>query len=157
MSELFVRISKFNGEIFNKDQSENCFLNEDYFVSYDFGSKFIEDKICVNNDNFIIVLDGVIFNCAELKQKYSSDWDVTIEKMYLEYGDTFFNEFRGSFCGVLYNKKTKKWIIYSDHIGSKHVYYAVFNDYVVISSNIAKLYDFFKINNIQYSSSNTIN
>lgn len=62
--------------------------------------KFENDKILYQNEQYIVLIDGVILNLLNLKQKYlSNDLGELAIKMYENSGETFFNEFRGNFCG----------------------------------------------------------
>lgn len=63
--------------------------------------KFEQDKIFEEDDDFIVVLDGVILNKINLDKRH--DWYQTIISLYIEKGDTFFNDFRGSFSGILHD------------------------------------------------------
>ena len=113
--------------------------------------KFENDKVFVENKSFLVILDGVILNKIELEQKFpSSAWHETITKIYLLKGETFFNEFRGSFSGVLYDKEKGKWIIFSDQIGTKFIYYTVSQGIFFCSSMIKDVYSFLQQNNIDY-------
>jgi len=95
------------------------------------------DKINYEDDKFIIVIEGIILNKKEL---ISHHWLDTLKKLYLEYGETFFKKFRGSFSGFLYDKENDKWIIFTDHIGSKRVYYTkISNECYVFSSKIKEI------------------
>lgn len=63
----------------------------------------------------------------------------------------FFNEFRGSFSGLVYDKQSDCLQIYTDHIGSKQVFYSQTNKGFCFGSEINFLTEFYKNNNIQYS------
>ena len=112
--------------------------------------KFEQDKIFEEDDDFIVVLDGVILNKINLDKRH--DWYQTIISLYIEKGDTFFNDFRGSFSGILHDKKKRRTIIFSDHIGTKFLYYSLLdNGTIICSSMIRYVYDYFKMNHITYS------
>lgn len=123
----------------------------DYIAINHMIDKFKEDKICYIDDNYLVMLDGVVFNKNYLKNFYHCDWIRTIIKMYEDKGNTFFDYFRGSFSGVLYDKYKDTLILFSDHIGSKFIYYLNQDDFSIMSSFIPNIYEFLKKTNTYYS------
>ena len=71
--------------------------------------------------------------------------------MYLRNGETFFNEFRGSFSGAFYDKQKDKWLIYTDHIGDKQVFYTKTPDGYLFGSEIGFLVETRKKNGLPVS------
>jgi asparagine synthase (glutamine-hydrolysing) len=113
--------------------------------------KFENDKIFIDNESYLLILDGVILNKKDLERKWiSNSWFETIVQIYKNKGDTFFNEFRGSFSGVLYDKAKEKWIIFSDQIGTKFLYYTLSGNTFFCSSMIKDVYAFLQQNDIHY-------
>jgi asparagine synthase (glutamine-hydrolysing) len=112
--------------------------------------KFLDDKIFSETDDFLIVTEGVILNKKELEIKYGypGNFKECIITMYKKKGETFFNEFRGSFSGLFYDKKKDNWFIYTDHIGDKQVFYAQLNKGILFGSEPGFLAETLKINNI---------
>ncbi len=95
----------------------------EYDLEVVLNGKFKEDECYFENERFVVVLTGVILNKKIfLESKVEQSWEEVIINLYLQKGDCFYNEFRGSFCGVFLDKMNGKWIIYQDHIGSKNVY-----------------------------------
>ena len=100
----------------------------DYIAYKDFkvknfsNHKFENDNIFLETNDYIIVLKGVILNKKALLAP-SLNWEATITSLYLKEGNGFFKKFRGSFCGALYDKKKDKWLVFTDHIGSKSLFY----------------------------------
>ena len=114
--------------------------------------KFDQDKICADTDDFIIIIDGVILNKHELMSStQADDWVSTVIKLYFAHGEAFFQVFAGSFAGILYDKKNKKHVIFSDHIGTKYLYYTFVNGILCCSSLIKNVYDFLKQEKINYA------
>lgn len=100
-------------------------------------NKFLYDKVFAENKNLLLVVDGVILNSRELTLKYrSKNFTECVEKMYYDEGETFFNAFRGSFSGVIYDKIENKWIIYTNHTGDKQVFYSQLNDTLLFGSEM---------------------
>jgi asparagine synthase (glutamine-hydrolysing) len=112
-------------------------------------NKFENDKIFIHTEEFIVVLEGVILNKKQLKPEDKS-WYNCIVQLYKEGGNDFFKVFRGSFSGALFDKIANKWIIYTDHIGSKHLYYYRDRSNFFLSSEISGIYNVLKQNNISY-------
>lgn len=57
-------------------------------------------------------------------------------------GGGWINELRGSFAGVLYDKKEQEIVIFSDQIGSRFLYYTKVNDTFYVSSLMDDVYRF---------------
>lgn len=103
-------------------------------------NKFMNDRIFLDNPDYVILVEGVVLNNHQLMAKYSANsWEHCVQLMYLRNGETFFNEFRGSFSGILYDKREEKWLIYTDHIGDKQVFYTETPDGYVFGSEIGFL------------------
>lgn len=117
--------------------------------------KFERDKLFAENENFIILLDGVILNRIELITQYhrvmdDSQWLNTIIQLYRERGDEFFSVLRGSYSGALYDKSADKWIIFCDHVGSKYTYYAKVGDFFCCGEEMGQMYQLLRDNKITY-------
>lgn len=110
-------------------------------------NKFMNDKLFVESKDLLIVIEGVVLNNHLLMKQYQTDsWQQCVEKMYSQCGDTFFNEFRGSFSGLLYDKQSNKWIVYTDHIGDKQVFYTQTPTGYIFGSEIGFLAETRKLN-----------
>ncbi|GHT67116.1 hypothetical protein AGMMS50239_29730 [Bacteroidia bacterium] len=146
-----------NGKYTNnqtKNEKYNCdSINKiDYSCHKLMVKKFEKDKIFAENDLYLIIIDGVVLNKIELERKYiSGSWFETVVSIYISKGDCFFSEFRGSFAGVLYDKKKDKWIVFSDHIGTKFIYYTHYSNIFFCSSMIKDVYFFLQQNKIHYN------
>ncbi|MFY9357326.1 MAG: asparagine synthase [Defluviitoga tunisiensis] len=114
--------------------------------------KFKKDKVFTEDDEYIIITEGVILNSLKLIEKYkTSNFKNAIISMYRKNGETFFEEFRGSFSGLFYDKKKDKWIIYTNHIGDKQIFYYKMRDRVIFGSEINYLVSYMKNNKISYT------
>lgn len=86
--------------------------------------KFRDDKVFLEDEDLFICTEGIILNAKELRNKYSVSSNFTLLKyLYKNFGVNFPSELRGSFSGVIYDKKKDLWLIYTDQIGSKWVFY----------------------------------
>lgn len=130
---------------------ESTVEEDDFFVHQRTINKFNNDKLFINNNNYFYILDGVILNKKSLENKYSSEWEDVFIQMYKKNGDNFFKDFRGSFAGALFDKKNKKWIIFTDHIGSKHIYFSTNELNMIFSTDISLIYNYLKQNDITFS------
>ena len=111
------------------------------FVAEQFtNTKFLNDKILEENADFIIGTEGVILNLTDLKKKFDAEntFDLII-KMYLSENDNFVKELRGDFSGFIFDKKAEKWLIFTNHTGSKRVFYFENNDYFIFSSELKEI------------------
>ncbi|MCQ9070332.1 hypothetical protein [Vibrio alginolyticus] len=100
-------------------------IDNDIQISKDRKSKFYKDSILIDNEAILLFIDGVVLNKSELSDRYDGElsWENVVINLYKDFGDDFFSLFRGSFQGVILSKENDKTIIFSDHIGSKPIYY----------------------------------
>ena len=103
--------------------------------------KFEADKVFENSDDLIMILDGVVLNKQDLFKKYDvSCISELIRKLYSTRED-FFSEFRGPFCGALYDKKKRCFVIFTNQTGEKAVYYRYDNNSFAAGTNLGLLCD----------------
>ena len=113
--------------------------------------RFKSDKVFYEDDDFILILDGVVLNRLEiLLSTRRRNWEECLIERYRQDGNVFFASLRGSFSGALLNKKSSEWVFFTDHLGSKFIYYLKYKNTFVVSSNISDLYKFLLRNNIPY-------
>lgn len=148
-SALLGQISSLN---FTSQSNSNGILKSDNYICFNnMINKFQNDKLFQEDDNYLIILDGVVLNKHQVMSKYKGlSWFEVVIKLYQQ-SDTFFDEFRGSFSGVLYDKQRDRYIIFSDHIGTKFIYYTHTRDNLFVSSMMSEVYSFLKQNNIPYN------
>ena len=132
------------------------FENSTYQVERRVISKFMNDRLFVDNEDYLIVVEGVVLNNHELIEEYNaSTWYDTIILMYNALGDAFFKDFRGSFSGIFYDKKQDKWLVYTNHIGDKQVFlYKLSDNDFLFASEIGFIVDTLKKNKIEISVNN---
>ncbi|WP_283642103.1 hypothetical protein [Croceibacter atlanticus] len=112
-------------------------------------NRFLNDKCFVETEDFIIVLEGVIYNKKEILID-SLTWAESLINLYKIKGEHFFKTFRGSFSGVLIDKKNNKSYVFTDHLGTKNIYYYKDDESFIVSSEIRDIYKTLKSNNIEY-------
>ena len=127
-------------------------VGDGYRVSWRTCRKFANDKMLVDDDQHVLLLEGVIVNNHSLIERYKSkDWRECVGKMYSELGDVFYKEFRGSFCGFVYDKSSRCWLFFTDHIGDKQVLYTQVGNTFVIGTEVRYLTDVLKANSVRPS------
>jgi asparagine synthase (glutamine-hydrolysing) len=109
--------------------------NEEYsYGEFTYGrsvlSKFLNDRILFEDDDFIIGFEGLFFNKDE-QESFN-----TIKKWYRDKGIDFVKRIKGQFCGFIYDKKKKKLFVYSDHLSTKPLYYYANNELFIFSSEL---------------------
>lgn len=98
--------------------------------------KFEEDKLFFEDEEKIVLLDGVIFNKQELMREYGCDsWKACFNKIFFLSPELFMNELRGSFCGAILCKSSGALMIFENQSGEKPVYYSAQKDFFVIASH----------------------
>lgn len=126
--------------------------NSNYVVFNQMIEKFSDDKLFYDNSRYVLILDGVVLNKSDL---CDVDWPTFVIDCYERNGDSFFSVFRGSFAGALYDKKKKKWIIFTDHLGTKFTYYAYIDGILYCSEMMSMMYTIFMRNNVKYHQDTT--
>jgi len=112
------------------------FVCDSFYVLLKRKMKFYKDIIFFETQRCFFLIEGVILNSLELIKKYKSEsFGETIALMHEKNGDVFFKEFRGSFAGMTYWKNTHKLILYTDHIGSKQIFFSLKDRNLIFSSN----------------------
>lgn len=112
--------------------------------------KFMADRLFAETSNYIVVVEGIVLNNHELMRNYRTEtWLDCIIKMYEQNGEAFYNAFRGSFSGVLYDKQEDKWIVYTCHTGEKQVFYRQVPDGFLITSEMRFMVETMKTNQIR--------
>ena len=95
-----------------------------YTVCHFITQKFERDKICQEDDELLVALEGALLNSRDLQARHAtSDMFQTVKRMYAAGGDEFFRDFRGEFSGLLYDKSRDKWLAFTNQTGMKPVFY----------------------------------
>lgn len=143
---LSIGGAQFRSKEITKNRDFDAIIAEGYTINKFTLKKFEEDKLFVNRDAYVLVIEGVILNKVQLTQGQLS-WEETVISLYRQYGDTFFDQFRGSFSGCLFDKKENKWLIFTDQLGTKPLFYSFSEGQLLLSSEIADLYSIYKASN----------
>lgn len=153
----FVYINKVESNISNLEilsLNQHLIIDEmkykDIYIKRFTNNKFINDKVFVQNDEIIIVIDGVIFNYNKLRKGKEDNADI-VKRLYKEKGNDFFKYFKGEYSGILYDKIKDKTIVYTNHTGSKNIFYYKDDNHFIVSSELKILTQILKKLNIKYS------
>lgn len=118
-----------------------------WFVERRTLDKFLLDKPFYEDEYFILLVEGVVLNRRTIEKRYgATSFTDAIITSYSKNGDTFFNEFRGSFSGLLFDKRKETWVIFTDHIGDKQVFYSEQNGNLIFGSEMGFLVEYCKSN-----------
>lgn len=124
-------------EILQKPEIED---HQSFSLAYSTSTKFEKDKVNFENDDYYIVLDGIVLNQKHLLNSTNQQqWATFLIDLYKHNGDQFFKQLKGSYYGFLFDKKANKWIIFTDHISSKPMYFAEFDNRLFFSNSYTEL------------------
>lgn len=129
--------------------TSNVIKDEDIICESHMINKFNNDKVFFQNEAYIIILDGVVFNKNQLI-KEGENWIQTLVSLYERNGESFFKQLIGSFVGAVYDKRQSKWIVFTDQLGTKFIYYALVDGVFICSQMMDSMYHLLRINNIDY-------
>ncbi|MDB2446712.1 asparagine synthase (glutamine-hydrolyzing) [Candidatus Pelagibacter bacterium] len=108
-----------------------------------------------SSGNFVIILNGEIYNYIELKKKFNiltktnTDTEVLLE-LYKKIGIKCLDELNGMFAFAIYDLNKKKLFCARDPIGVKPFYYSLEGDNFCFSSEVKSINKFYKTKNINY-------
>ena len=154
----YSALLKGYGMTFTSEGTSGRVIQGDGYLCYNnMIEKFKDDKIFFENENYVIILDGVVLNKKQLLtnreggKNLINEWTAYIVSQYENAGPVFFDSLRGSFSGLLYDKRKDLFISFTDHLGTKFIYYVKSNGVLFVSSMISECYAFLKQNNISYT------
>ena len=109
---------------------------ENVYFYYSPLPKFENDHLFYEDEEKIVLLDGVVFNNHELmKSRKCCSWRETMDQMIQENPRTFQKELRGSFCGALLKKGSAEIMIFTNQSGEKTIYYTQQNTLFIAASH----------------------
>lgn len=111
-------------------------------------NKFVEDKVFFQDDKYVIVLDGVVFNKTKIQNNHS--WLNTLINFYEKQGKCWFRDLRGSFSGLFCDKKEQKLYLFVDHISDKPIFYYQSNKSFYFASEQISLANLLRENKVSY-------
>lgn len=110
------------------------------------------------NNRYIIVYNGEVYNFRELQKNYllkesfktTSDTEVIL-KLFIQKGPEFVRLLNGMFAISIYDKEESKLYLFRDHIGIKPIYYYYSNELFVFGSELKSVKLFFNDENLTLS------
>ena len=153
MVGLYISNLKKNNELilpaFNARYIRKRMEYKEWDVQALFLDKFIGDKLFFENEEYIIMTDGVILNSKELCRINMTESFVEYILAKLDNREyLFWKEFRGSFSGAFFIKKEQKWYCFVSQIGDRPLFFYQFDEKVVIASSIKDMTNNFISNKI---------
>jgi len=125
---------------------------ENFSFAYKKFDKFYNDKIFAENDNYIIGIDGVIYNLQSLKKQYAiADYFKLIIHLFEKEKIQFVSKLKGVFSGFVFDKKSKSLLFFNDKAATKQVFYSRFNDNILIAPSLSSIIESKQDINVQSS------
>ncbi len=119
--------------------------NRIHFLDYSTTDKFQEDKLFVNTKDLLFILDGVVLNkTLLLNESHSKNWKQYLIDSYAQNKSLFFDKLKGSYWGVVVDKINGEIVVFSDHIGSKQLFYSGNKNTFIVSNNSHDLTQYLK-------------
>lgn len=104
------------------DRVSESLAYRDLYCARDTLNRFLDDKAFYEDECYIVIIEGVLLNKAELIADGESVAELAI-RLYEQNGCEFFKCFRGSFSGAVYEKKRERWIVFTNHYGDNAVFF----------------------------------
>jgi len=164
----FTGFSNFTKDIYDCDNTVKM-MNKDVAskdMKYIKGRYYKEKNICagyrsdineeqlmtmnIYDNTYMIVYNGKIYNTKEIKENLrknnfsfekNSDTEILL-KGYIHYGTDIVKHINGAFSFAIWNSKKQELFLARDHFGVKPLYYSLFNDNLVFSSEIKTILQF---------------
>lgn len=100
-------------------------------------AKFMQDKSFAETADAVLIMEGYVLNKQQLFSEYRvSSMEQLLWQMYKEKGEQFFADFRGGFSGAIYDKELAKWLIFTNHMGDKAIFYMAGEGYFACGSEL---------------------
>lgn len=114
----------------------------DFIFGYKSFSKFWDDKLFFENEQYVIGLDGVMLNKKSLINQYAADsFKSLIIKLFEQERTNFPNYLRGVFSGFVFEKENQKLFFFNDQVATKQVFYSKQDSELIIAPNLKFITD----------------
>ena len=95
---------------------------------------------------YVVIYNGEIYNFNELSKKFKIDQETSCDteilvELFVLLGASLLDELNGMFAFLIFDKRDHTFFAARDRLGIKPIYYAMQNDYITISSEIAPIID----------------
>lgn len=124
----------------------NVLQKENICCARQTGNKFLNDKIFYEDENYIIITEGVILNLRDLEARNNVK---SLEALIIKLAKKerpFYSLFRGTFSGAVFFKERNEWIIYTGQHGEHNIFYYKTGDKYYIGSEVGYLLEIIKKN-----------
>ncbi|MBO6027232.1 MAG: hypothetical protein J6P73_08310 [Bacteroidales bacterium] len=126
-----------------------CFKHNTLTVTESGTCRFKHDHLCNDTDDTTVVVDGLILNQKALFDQYqTTDFAQLVSLMRQAKPDGFFNDFRGPFTGLYFDKQQQRCVVFTNQTGDSSVFYYLSESLQVFSSNFTFLFNFLKTNKV---------
>ena len=143
-------IKKMNHSISHRGPDNSDFYSDDYIslghtrLSIVGLSNNGNQPMFSNNERYIIVFNGEIYNFNELKSKLNYNFTTTTDTevvlaSYLKWGEKCVNYFNGMFAFAIWDKFEKELFVARDRLGIKPLYYYFDKSTFIFSSEIRSI------------------
>jgi len=85
--------------------------------------RFVSDQLFVSDESRLVVIDGVILNLTELKEKHHRDSIQQLTDCLEATDKIYFQSFIDPFSGLLYHITSDELIVFGNHTGDAPVFY----------------------------------
>jgi asparagine synthase (glutamine-hydrolysing) len=141
--KFLLQIDKDNNR---KEISSSFLLTNNYLaINYTFDNRKPSDSFIKQNERYIVLIIGVLFEDNEIKDRENYYFD-QIVTLYEKYDMAFPTNLRGCFCGFIYDVKSAKTIVFTDHSSCRRIFYYENEKFIVFSSDINELISYAKKN-----------
>jgi len=144
----YTKIIELNNQM-NADIIKYC----DFTIIRSHNGRFINDTIFDETEEYIIVIDGMVFNKSDLIKESGKSWYETVLELYKISPQSLPSKLRGSFSGLIIDKQTKSIFAFTNHIGDSGVFYSVDEkeNKFVISTNFGWISEILTSNRVTYA------
>ncbi len=139
-------VGQINKDRFYVSTEEYCLRTEYKQCIIDYGNifiqqktlnKFCNDKIVYTDENTTIIIEGVIYNLAQLKKQFSVDDNTgLVYSLYMKYGDDLISHFNGNFSMAIVNHNNMDVSLFTNHTSYKPIYYYYNKESLFFSTDI---------------------
>ena len=125
--------------------------NTHYQIEQHTLQKLLPEKLWLENDDFIFVNEGVIYNIEDLLISYQAKNKEELISLMVKKDTQFFNQFNGDFSGFIFLKKENKWLAFNNRSGSKKLYFFKNESYFLFSTDLFTLIQCLKSLDISFT------